>query len=412
MIMDDQNIIAGLRTQNIYALGIIWSCFTFAIGACVGSFLNVVIYRLPRDLSLVSPGSMCPSCGKSILFYHNIPIFSWLMLGGKCKYCSAGISPRYLIVEAITACCYLGVFLLYFGKSFGLIEFQIRGGIPGWSDFGWVIFLLHMILVSSFLAASAIDLELWVIPLSICWFTTLAGLVISSVAVFGIDFSVIRTYDLLPSAHSGKAALAAGGLVGMIISLIMLFTGLIKSSYESQNQEKANFDKPEPDPNDPNFNHRLEVLKEILFLLPIIICSVGFYMITQKFSQVGQWWMDFSQIPAVAGFTGSLLGYFAGCGIVWGTRILGTLAFGKEAMGLGEVHLMGAAGAVIGALPVVVAFFIAPFFGLAWAIYQMFFKKTRQIPYGPFLSMAVFIVMIAQNPIMDYIYKLFFYRQF
>ncbi len=102
-------------------------------------------------------------------------------------------------------------------------------------------------------------------------------------------------------------------------------------------------------------------------------------------------------------------GYFVGCGIVWVVRILGTLAFGREAMGLGDVHLMGAAGAVVGPLFVVVAFFIAPFFGLAWASFQMFFKKIRQIPYGPFLSLAVFTVMILHDWIRDRI-SFMFYR--
>jgi leader peptidase (prepilin peptidase)/N-methyltransferase len=72
-------------------------------------------------------------------------------------------------------------------------------------------------------------------------------------------------------------------------------------------------------------------------------------------------------------------------------------------MGLGDVHLMGAAGAVIGPVFVVVAFFIAPFFGLAWAGFQMFFKKTRQIPYGPFLSLGIFTVMILHDRIIDYL---------
>jgi leader peptidase (prepilin peptidase)/N-methyltransferase len=86
---------------------------------------------------------------------------------------------------------------------------------------------------------------------------------------------------------------------------------------------------------------------------------------------------------------------------VWATRILGTLAFGREAMGLGDVHLMGAAGAVIGALPVAVAFFIAPFFGLGWVSIQMLTKKIHQIPYGPFLSLGIFTVMIFQDRILD-----------
>jgi leader peptidase (prepilin peptidase)/N-methyltransferase len=98
-----------------------------------------------------------------------------------------------------------------------------------------------------------------------------------------------------------------------------------------------------------------------------------------------------------------------GCGIVWVVRVLGTLAFGREAMGLGDVHMMGAAGAVVGPLFVVLAFFIAPFFGLAWASVQMFFKKIRQIPYGPFLSLAVFTVIIFHDWIRDKI-SFMFYR--
>ena len=78
-------------------------------------------------------------------------------------------------------------------------------------------------------------------------------------------------------------------------------------------------------------------------------------------------------------------------------------------MGLGDVHLMGAAGAVIGPVAVVVAFFIAPFFGLLWALVCMFFKKIRQIPYGPFLSIGVFVVMILHDTVMNWL-QFVFYR--
>jgi len=117
---------------------------------------------------------------------------------------------------------------------------------------------------------------------------------------------------------------------------------------------------------------------------------------------VGNLWGRLIQRPVMAGLLGSVWGYFVGCAIVWATRVLGTLAFGKEAMGLGDVHLMGAAGAVIGPVPVVVAFFVAPFLGLAWAAFQMFFRKTRQIPYGPFLSLGIFAVMILHDWIYSY----------
>ncbi|GAJ13021.1 unnamed protein product, partial [marine sediment metagenome] len=91
----------------------IWLIFIFAFGCCIGSFLNVVIYRVPRDKSLVMPPSACPACDKHIRFYDNIPLLSWLLLGRKCRYCKAPISPRYFVVELLTALVFAGLFVLY-----------------------------------------------------------------------------------------------------------------------------------------------------------------------------------------------------------------------------------------------------------------------------------------------------------
>ena len=77
--------------------------FAGTLGAAVGSFSNVVAYRLPRHESLVSPGSRCPTCSVAIKPYDNVPVLGWLLLRGRCRSCSAGISPRYPIVEIGTA---------------------------------------------------------------------------------------------------------------------------------------------------------------------------------------------------------------------------------------------------------------------------------------------------------------------
>ena len=79
----------------------------FALGLAFGSFLNVCIYRLPRDLSVVWPVSACPKCEKPIRFYDNVPVLSWLILRGRCRQCQASISPRYLLVELLTGALFL-----------------------------------------------------------------------------------------------------------------------------------------------------------------------------------------------------------------------------------------------------------------------------------------------------------------
>jgi len=375
----------------------IWFVFIFAFGCCIGSFLNVVIYRLPRDKSLVTPPSACPACGKHIRFYDNIPLVSWLLLGRKCRFCKAKISPRYFVIELLTALVFIGVFVLYFRTD-------LRPGVDPFLQGGWLIYLASIIMLSAFIAASAIDLELWIIPVSICWFVTIIGLIASALGVYVIDPADITSYALLPTTKAvfindvTIASITAGAVIGLPISLLLLTTGLIKRSYESEDLQDLP-DKQQESAGEQEFLHSREICREIIFLLPIIICSAAAYWVISKQA----WWVVFSQRPVIAGLLGSLWGYFVGCGVVWATRIFGTLAFGKEAMGLGDVHLMGAAGAVIGAPFVIVAFFIAPFFGLAWVAFQMFFKKIRQIPYGPFLSLGVFVVIILHDKILNYL---------
>jgi len=391
----------------------IWFVIIFAYGCCIGSFLNVVIYRMPRDKSLVTPPSSCPSCGKHIRFYDNIPLFSWLLLGRKCRYCRVPISPRYFFIELLTALVFLGLFIVYFYTD-------ERETVQPFLGRGWLIYLLHIILLSAFIAASAIDLEHWIIPLSICWLVTIAGLIGSAIGPYFIDITMIREYSLLPSASATTGSLAAGGAIGLAISLGLLASGLLKRSYETdehaeagQVEQKDNAAKDDSAGSaeeipEQQFNHRLEAFREIIFLMPIIACSLAAYWIINNAVSIERLNNFPAQHPVAAGFLGSLWGYFIGCGIVWCVRIFGTLAFGKEAMGLGDVHLMGAAGTVIGPLLVVVAFFIAPFFGLAWAGFHMFFKKIRQIPYGPFLSLGIFVVMILHDLILNRIGFIFY----
>lgn len=374
----------------------IWLVFIFAFGACIGSFLNVVVYRLPREKSLVSPPSACPSCNTPIRFYNNVPLFSWLLLRGKCPDCKATISCRYFIVELLTSVLFGGFYLWVFW--YGHRDTGIEGATAMTQFFGggWLFFLVNITLIAAFLAASAIDMELWIIPLELCWFVTLVGLICSGVAEFVIGIGIIHEFNLFPTVYKSPtfAAITVGGLVGLAVSLVGLLTGAIKPSYEMAEDEQGDCEEAvKSQEKEPEYNDRLEILKEIVFLLPVVIGAVVAVQITRTAS-VAEKWETFIALPVVSGLLGSIGGYLVGCTVVWATRIFGTLAFNKEAMGLGDVHLMGAAGAVIGAKWVVLAFFLAPFLGILWALYQAIFKKMRQIPYGPFLSMAVFAVII------------------
>ena len=112
-------------------------------GLAVGSFLNVVIYRVPRHESIVSPRSRCPACASPIKEYDNIPVVSWLVLRGRCRHCQAAISPRYLVVE--------------------LIGGALFGGLAARMGYVWEL-PAYMVFLASLLALACIDLELLVLP--------------------------------------------------------------------------------------------------------------------------------------------------------------------------------------------------------------------------------------------------------
>jgi leader peptidase (prepilin peptidase)/N-methyltransferase len=96
------------------------------LGLAFGSFLNVCIYRLPLDLSVVSPRSACPRCKRPIAFYDNLPVVSWLLLRGRCRHCKTTISARYLFVEVLTASLFLGCYA-YFGFTLVTLKYCVFG---------------------------------------------------------------------------------------------------------------------------------------------------------------------------------------------------------------------------------------------------------------------------------------------
>ena len=96
----------------------------FVFGLAFGSFLNVCIYRLPRGLSVVAPRSACPQCQHPIAFYDNLPVLSWLILGGRCRHCKTPIKPRYLLIELFTGLLFLACYT-FFGPTIATLKYCV-----------------------------------------------------------------------------------------------------------------------------------------------------------------------------------------------------------------------------------------------------------------------------------------------
>jgi leader peptidase (prepilin peptidase)/N-methyltransferase len=167
--------------------------FAGVLGAVVGSFLNVVVYRLPRHESLVTPASHCPRCDTPVKPYDNIPILSWLLLRGRCRGCGEQISPRYPLVEALTAVLCVGAVLAH----------RSAAGIA-----------LSISLILIVVPAALIDLEHRIIPNRI----TLLGAVLALVLGTALD-PAGEPERLIAGAAAGGflllAALAYPGGMGM-----------------------------------------------------------------------------------------------------------------------------------------------------------------------------------------------------
>ena len=176
--------------------------FVFLFGACIGSFLNVVIYRIPAGLSLVHPPSRCPQCNHRLGKTENVPVLGWLWLKGRCRWCKTPISPRYPIIEAVTGIIFLLVFW-QFGYSLETI--------------GYCAFL------SWLLSLSMIDFDTMTLPGSL----TKSGLVLGLVFQAIIGWQKVGAHRDAPLL-SGIANQLIFGIGGAVLGIWLLeIIGLI-----------------------------------------------------------------------------------------------------------------------------------------------------------------------------------------
>jgi leader peptidase (prepilin peptidase) / N-methyltransferase len=185
------------------------SVMVFALGASIGSFLNVIVYRLPAGLSILWPPSRCPKCLNQLKAYDNVPVFGWVSLKGRCRYCKSKISVRYPVVEGVTGIIFLLIFLV----------FQVSTLTIGyWAFCSWL------------LALSLIDLDTMTLPNPLTQSGLVAGIFFQMVvgflpeasfaalvnhlmmAIFGavLGLWLFDAIALLGSIAFGKAAMGAG----------------------------------------------------------------------------------------------------------------------------------------------------------------------------------------------------------
>ncbi|MDY5954822.1 MAG: prepilin peptidase [Kiritimatiellia bacterium] len=257
----------------------LWTLFVAILGACIGSFLNVCIYRIPNNLSVVTPRSFCPQCRNPIPWYLNFPCISWLLLRGKSACCHRPIPIRYLLVELVTAALFLFVWAAWCCPE--TLHLTPIRSLPEVLVF-WVI-------LASLLVAALIDLDTFILPDRF----TLGGM-----------------------------------LFGLVCSAIF-----------------------------PELHH----------------ASV--------------WW---------GGLIRSVLGLAVGFGLFWLIGILGERLFHREALGFGDVKLMGAVGACFGWKAIPFVLFVSAVSGCLLALVLLLRRKAglrSAIPYGPHLVFATLVWM-------------------
>jgi leader peptidase (prepilin peptidase)/N-methyltransferase len=270
----------------------------FLLGAVLGSFLNVCIYRIPWQKSVIWPQSRCPRCLSAISGVDNIPIVSWVALRGECRQCGLPISRRYPLVEALTGALFLGAFAVDVIAG----PRGIWGMVP-LTQLAAAAY--HCTFLALLVAAALIDADLWIIPDEITVTGMVLGLVIATIS---------------PQVRPSPAVQAGGHLAA-------LWTGV--------------------------------------------------------------------------------LGLFVAAAMTQAVRLFFSFVFRREAMGLGDVTLMGMIGAYLGWQAAVLTFFLGAFLGLGHALWKLarYLKKRltggqlsssdRELPYGPYLSLAAALLYFA-----------------
>ena len=430
--------------------------FVFLVGLCVGSFLNVVVYRLPRDLSVWKPTwSFCPRCRATLHWYDNIPVLSWLLLRARCRHCRQPISAQYPLVEAVTGLAFVLAYHLLFvdGARLGVNQ-------PAW-PMDVPLLLAWLTLVAALIACSTLDLVSYMVDTRVTDVALAAGVVLCAIwprpdffvaraatpaAAAAVVAFIIAGLMLWRSARDDAApdpdetgadpagtendgvsassstpaailvslavlvALTAWLLVAgcypessessmvqlaVPITLLALFVAMILASGQSREVDaelRAALDAEAP-------AARGVALRELLWLTPAIVGGVVTYVAVGQVEAIGGLWQTIAgwaplgRLTPAGGAAFALHGAILAAATGWGIRIFFTLAFGREAFGVGDIYILAAAGAVGGWDIALLGLLVSiPIALLGWII-GLLLKRSSMIPFGPPMALGFLVAL-------------------
>lgn len=486
-----------------------WLLFLTAVGLVAGSFLNVIVYRLPRDQSLRSPlWSACPFCRHRIRWYDNLPVLSFLVLGGRCRDCRAPISNRYAIIELA-----MGFVVLMLLDSFMIggarAGLGSQFGLTDHLEWNWPILLAHVVLFAALLAMSAIDLEHYWVDIRCTNFAVACGFALHALwtprysrvgtsdgAAWprpGDDLAIVSVFALVglgivwlwyvfqaeeldendvdsaeavapppesatrligslpaiadegqdgrpaePLSHTARGTIARlsvwlaiimfVGLLSLlfveesgegsvtsyrvraIVPLLLFFFLIVEQSTVVRESDSEIITAIEEE----RFTARRMVLGEFAHLLPAIaLGGIALVVIAdggELYQRMGSFlhaevgiraYQPLAAWQPVYGLATAAAGFVVGGALGWAVRIFFTLLFGKEAFGVGDIHLMAAAGCVVGWQVVVVGFVLTCGLAMLGWMCTLPFKRSRAIPLGPWLALAFLVAVLFYDRILE-----------
>lgn len=367
-----------------YDLPFVFFAFAaFVFGLLIGSFLNVVIYRVPRGESVAFPGSHCGVCGAGVKPYDNIPLVSYAVLGGKCRACRAKISRVYPAVELLTGLLFLGVLF--------------KSGVT-------LRAAAEMAFVAVMIALVFIDARHKLLPNVITYPAFLAALAVTALLGWleSSEYPALFVTSLGSDTLLIWQALIVGAvLLGAAVPLYLFIDridGVLFGKY-------FEWDENEAAPASPEEAAAEERHDKVVNATLIAGVSVGITWALLAFLSGIQGGTTSELLAAYERLLGAFFGALVGGGLIWLLRALYFWTRGVEGMGLGDVKMMGIIGAFLGwrsaALVLIAGSLLGSIVGLVVMRHSPAGMKT-QLPFGIFLGLAAVAALFFGEPLINW----------